>query len=215
MKKGNFKPLFIVIDGGDGSGKDTQCKMIAKYFLSKNAKSVRIRSHPANDNWFGLKAKYALEEGGRKGHLKAAFFYTIDVFRSLILFYRHQEEVLIFSRYLLGVCYLPTSLILFGYDFFSLLLPTSDYMFYLEVTPENARKRIRKRGEIEEMFEQLPKLQKMHKKMNYITRIKKWQVIDGNGSPKDVWDQIKSELNSISFENDTRSKEKTAQNKHG
>ena len=215
MKKTNFKPLFIVVDGGDGSGKDTQCKMIAQYFLSKEGKSVRIRSHPANDNWFGLKAKHALEEGGRKGHLKAAFFYTIDVIRSLIIFYRHKKEVLIFSRYLLGVCYLPASLVLFGYNFFSLLLPTSDYMFYLEVTPENARKRIRKRGEIEEMFEQLPKLQKMHKKMNYITRIKKWQVIDGNGSPKDVWDQIKSELNSISFETDTRSKEKTSQNKHG
>jgi dTMP kinase len=183
----NYKPLFIVIDSGDGSGKDTQCKMIASYLKSKGASSIRVRSHPANDNRFGLRAKRALEQGGRKGHLTAALFYTIDVIRSLILFYRHNDEVLIFSRYLLGVCYLPSSLVLFGYNFFSTFLPRSDFQFYLKVTPENARKRIKTRGVKEEMFERLPKLQK------------KWLIIDGNPPPDEVWSQIKHELDTILF----------------
>ncbi|MHA2055459.1 MAG: thymidylate kinase [Candidatus Hodarchaeales archaeon] len=215
MRLDDYKPLFIVVDGGDGSGKDTQCKMIARYLKSKGVKSIRIRSHPATDNKFGLHAKKALEMGGRIGHLHAALFYTIDVIRSLIYYYRHKNEVLIFSRYLLGVCYLPSSLVLFGYDFFSFLLPKSDFLFYLKVTPENARNRIQTRGEMEEMFEQLPKLQKMYKKMNYVTKLKEWRVIDGNmnyvtklkewrvidgnTTPMKVWAQIKHELSSISY----------------
>ncbi len=199
MKMDDYKPLFIVVDGGDGSGKDTQCKLIARYLMSKGVQRIRIRSHPSKDNWFGSQTKNALELGGKKGHLKAAFFYTIDVLRSLILFYRHEKEVLIFSRYLLGVCYLPTSLVVFGYNFFSTLLPSTDYLFYLKVTPEIARKRIKTRAETEEMFEQLPKLEKMYKKMNNVTTMKKWHIIDGNLSSEEVWLQIKRKLALIQF----------------
>ena len=57
-------------------------------------------------------------------------------------YYRHEEDVLIFSRYLLGVCYLPRSLVICGYNLFSRILPTSDFLFYLDVSPEVARQRI-------------------------------------------------------------------------
>ncbi|MHA2245801.1 MAG: thymidylate kinase [Candidatus Hodarchaeales archaeon] len=189
-KESKENSLFIVIDGGDGCGKDTQTKLIAYYYLKKGWK-VRIRSHPSTDNPFGRHTRSALEEGGKKGHAKAAFFYTIDVIRSLVKYYRQQEgEVIIFSRYLLGVCYLPTSLVSFGYNFFSSLLPTSRYFFYLDVTSEVARERISKRGETQEMFESLSRLKKMRKKMVLVTRRKHWYRINGDGSPRMVWKQI-------------------------
>lgn len=183
-------PLFIVIDGGDGCGKDTQAKLVARYYLKKGWK-VRIRSHPSMDNPFGFFTKRSLEGGGKKGHLRAAFFYTLDIIRSLVKYYRHNEkEVIIFSRYLLGVCYLPTSLVFFGYNFFSSFLPTSHYFFFLDVTPEVARERISKRGEAQEMFENLSRLKKMRKKMVLVTRRKHWYRINGDGSPRMVWKQI-------------------------
>ena len=183
-------PLFIVIDGGDGCGKDTQAKLVARYYLKKGWK-VRIRSHPSIDNPFGRFAKRSLEEGGKKGHMKAAFFYAIDVIRSLVKYYHHNDgEILIFSRYLLGVCYLPTSLVFFGYTFFSSFLPTSRYFFYLDVTPEVARERISERGEKQEMFESLSRLKKMQRKMRFVTRRKHWNQINGDDSPKKVWKQI-------------------------
>ncbi|UCG04306.1 MAG: thymidylate kinase [Candidatus Heimdallarchaeota archaeon] len=193
-KKSKTNPLFIVIDGGDGCGKDTQARQVARYYRNKGW-NVRVRSHPSTDNPFGWITKKSLEEGGKKGHLKAAFFYAIDVIRSLVKYYRHNEnEVIIFSRYLLGVCYLPRSLVFFGYNFFSSFLPISLYFFFLDVTPEIARDRILERGEKQEMFESLARLRKMRHKMRSVTQKKKWVIIDGDVSPSQVWIQIRNIL---------------------
>ena len=192
-----YHPLFIVVDGGDGSGKDTQTKLIERYFRRKGHTSVRIRSHPAVDNVFGRQAKKALESEGKKGHLLAAVFYTFDVIRSLVKYYRHDDEVIIFSRYLLGVCYLPRVLVLSGYNLFASLLPTSEFFFFLDVSPEVARKRISDRGDVEEMFENLPRLRKMQRKMRYATNIKHWHIINGDESPELVWFQIKTILDEV------------------
>jgi dTMP kinase len=187
-------PKFIVVDGGDGAGKDTQARLIAKHYLQKGF-NVRIRSHPALDNLFGRFSKEALEEGGKKGHLKASVFYTADVIRSLVKYYRHSKrEVIIFSRYLLGVCYLPSSLVFTGYNLFASILPTSEYFFFIDVTPKIAKERITGRGEKGEMFETLPRLQKMQRKMRRVTYKKKWFWINGNKEPKDVWYQIRKKL---------------------
>ncbi len=186
--------LFIVVDSGDGSGKDTQTNLIARYYI-KQGYNVRIRSHPSLDNPFGRLTKKALEEGGTKGHMKAAIFYIIDVIRTLVKYYHPSEnEVLIISRYLLGVCYLPRSLVLFGYNFFSTFIPTSEFSFFLDVSPEVAWERIRNRGEKKEMFESLARLHKMHEKMSYITRLKGWIIINGNPPPMKVWSEIRKRL---------------------
>lgn len=195
-------PQFIVVDGGDGCGKDTQAKFIARYYHNKGFK-VRIRGHPSIDNTFGRRTKRALEKGGKKGHLVAALFYAIDVIRSLVKFFRHNKyEVIIFSRYLLGVCYLPTSLIFFGYNFFSRLLPTSQYFFYLDVTPVIARERIQSRGGKYEMFESLNRLRKMQMKMRIVTQRNQWYRIDGNPMPSVVWSQIRQVLVKLDSESE-------------
>ncbi|MFX0085929.1 MAG: thymidylate kinase [Candidatus Hodarchaeota archaeon] len=196
MGKKNSKnyPKFIVVDGGDGAGKDTQARLIAYYYLQKGF-NVRIRSHPVPDNLFGRFSKKALEGGGMKGHLKASVFYTADVIRSLVKYYRHSNrEVIIFSRYLLGVCYLPSSLVFAAYNFFATILPIGVYFFFIDVTPENAIKRITGRGEKGEMFETLPRLQKMQHKMRQVTYRKKWFIINGNKEPEAVWHQIRKIL---------------------
>jgi dTMP kinase len=190
-------PKFIVVDGGDGSGKDTQAKFIAHYYLERGY-NVRIRSHPATDNIFGRISKKALEEGGKKGYLMAAVFYAADAIRSIVRFYRHLDnEVIIFSRYLLGVCYLPSMFVLFGYNLFATFLPTSKYSFYLDVTPKMALERISGRAEKVEMFETLPRLRKMQHKMRFVAHKKKWLVINGNGSPSKVWYQIRRNLKQL------------------
>ena len=197
IKASKSNPLFIVIDGGDGCGKDTQASQIARFYQKKGF-TVRVRSHPSTDNPFGRITKRALELGGKKGHLKAAFFYAVDVIRSLVMYYRHNEnEVVIFSRYLLGVCYLPRSLVFFGYNFFSSFLPVSQYFFFLDVTPEVAKERINKRGEKQEMFESLTRLRKMRFKMQAVTQKNNWFQINGDVSPTQVWVQIRNILRQL------------------
>ena len=71
---------FIVIDGLDGSGKDTQVNLIAEAY-QKKGRDVTIRSHPCNDNKFGRKSKAALLKTGKLNHIKATIYFGLDAVR--------------------------------------------------------------------------------------------------------------------------------------
>ena len=96
---------FIVIDGLDGSGKDTQANLIHQKYLSRG-ENVILRSHPSGDNSYGIKAKKALLGSGKLNKIKASFYYALDVIRSVRMYYNKADTV-IFVRYLMGVAYLP------------------------------------------------------------------------------------------------------------
>ena len=68
---------FIVIDGLDGSGKDTQINLLADMY-KKQGKNVVIRSHPCNDNRYGRKSKEALVKTGKFNHIKATIYFGLD-----------------------------------------------------------------------------------------------------------------------------------------
>ena len=61
---------FIVIDGLDGSGKDTQVNLLAEAY-KKKGRDVIVRSHPCSDNKFGRKSKQALLKTGKFNKIKA------------------------------------------------------------------------------------------------------------------------------------------------
>ena len=88
---------FIVIDGLDGSGKDTQVNLLAEMF-EKQGKKVMVRSHPCNDNRYGKKSKQALLKTGKYNHIKATVYFGLDAIRSVVK-YSHDDDidVLIFS----------------------------------------------------------------------------------------------------------------------
>ena len=55
---------YIIVDGLDGSGKDTHANLIMEKYLSKG-ENVIVRTHPSNDNPYGIKAKKALLGKGK------------------------------------------------------------------------------------------------------------------------------------------------------
>jgi dTMP kinase len=178
---------FIVIDGLDGAGKDTHAQLIKEKYEKKG--SVILRSHPSNDNSYGVKAKHALLGRGKVNKLKTSFYYALDVIRSVRLYYGKADTV-IFVRYLMGVAYLPLPLAKLFYNIFVTFLPSSDYMFFLEINPKEALQRLKKR-ENEEIFENLEDLIKVRKKALQLT--KKWHVINTSGSI----DEVQNKINSI------------------
>ena len=98
---------FIVIDGLDGSGKDTQVNLLAEMY-EKQGRSVTVRSHPCSDNKFGRKSKQALLKEGKYNHIKATVYFGLDAIRSVQMYYYNKDtDVVIFSRYILAVMYLP------------------------------------------------------------------------------------------------------------
>ncbi|MDI6645072.1 MAG: thymidylate kinase [Methanobacteriaceae archaeon] len=180
---------FIVIDGLDGSGKDTHAQLIKEKYEKKG--SVILRSHPSDDNPYGIKAKKALLGRGKLNKFRASIYYALDVIRSVHMYYGNADTV-IFVRYLMGVAYLPTPLAKLFYRVFTLFLPTSDYMIFLDLKPEEALRRLKNR-EDREIFENLEDLIKVRKKALLLTE--KWRVINNSNSIKEVHREIVSFLN--------------------
>jgi dTMP kinase len=166
---------LIVVDGLDGTGKDTQAELIKKRYEALG-QSVVVRSHPSSDNYYGRNAKKALLSRGKLNQLKASVFYMMDVIYSLRKYYRHpKSDVLIMVRYLMGTAYLPRRLAPAGYRFFERFVPTSPYMFFLDASPQELVQRIRQRSETE-MFETLEALVKVRSKA--INLAKGWYIIN-------------------------------------
>lgn len=179
---------FIVIDGLDGSGKDTQVKLLAEAYEKKGRK-VTVRSHPCNDNKYGRKSKQALLKTGKINHIKATIYFGLDAIRSVRLYCRNDEvDVLIFSRYILAVMYLPNVINTVVYKIVAFVLPTSDCMFFLDITPEESLRRIGSRDEETEMFENIESLRENRAKSRKFTY--NWNVVSADDSPEVISQKI-------------------------
>ena len=185
--------VFIVIDGLDASGKSTQALKLYN-FLRNHGKTVFLRFHPSNDNFFGVKAKGFLYFKGKSAHFAAAFFYMLDVIRSILLFSWRRYDYVIFVRYLMGTAYLPSPLHRIAYHVFASIVPTSNLMFFLDVNPEEAHRRIRQTRNKREMFESLGELKRTRRKALSLATIDKWTIIDANKPIKDVEKEIRKSL---------------------
>ncbi|AXV40710.1 thymidylate kinase [Methanobacterium sp. BAmetb5] len=183
---------FIIIDGLDGSGKSTQAKLVQKKYLSMG-ESVILREHPSTDNPYGKKAKDALLGRGKVNKIKASLYYALDVIRS-VRKYQGKSDNIIMVRYLMGVAYLPYPLAKLLYHLFTLFLPTSEYMFFLDLEPEESLGRMSKRDE-EEMFENREDLIKVRKKALQLA--KDWNIINTAGSVDSVKKDIEAILDEL------------------
>jgi dTMP kinase len=174
-----------VIDGLDASGKSTQALRLEKS-LRKRAKTVFLRIHPSNDNIFGTETRHFLHQRGKGAHFASAIFYMLDVVRSIMLFSWQKYDYVIFVRYLMGTAYLPSPIHRTAYLFFASVVPKSDYMFFLDVPPEEADKRIRQTRNETEMFETLEELKKTRSKALSLALTDKWRILDAGQPVSDV-----------------------------
>jgi len=185
--------VFIVIDGLDASGKTTQALKICN-FLENQGKTVYLRFHPSNDNFFGVKAKQFLYLKGKNTHFAAAFFYMLDVIRSILLYSWRRYDYVVFVRYLMGTAYLPSPLHGIGYYFFASIVPTSNFMFFLDVRPEEAYRRIRQTRKRLEMFESLEELKEVRRKALSLALVGNWIITDANKPIEDIEKEIRKSL---------------------
>jgi len=183
---------FIIIDGLDGSGKSTQARLIQDKYLSRG-ESVILREHPSLDNSYGQKAKKALLGRGKINKIKASTYYALDVIRS-VKKYDDTADNLIMVRYLMGVAYLPLPLAKILYSLFTMILPTSPYMFFLDLEPQESLKRMSARND-EEMFENMEDLVKVRKKALKLAQT--WYIINTAGSIEEVNENINTILDDV------------------
>lgn len=118
----------------------------------------------------------------------------LDVLRSVALYSWRKYDYTIFVRYLMGTAYLPSPLHKIGYCFFSATLPKSNNMFFLDVTPQEAHRRIKENRTSQEMFEKLSTLKKVRTKAIALTTFDPWKIINADKTTEQVTQQIKNQL---------------------
>ena len=191
--------VFVVIDGLDASGKSTQALELYK-FIRDQRKTALLRFHPAPDNLFGAKAKQFLYSSGKSAHFAAALFYMADVIRSILLYSWRRYEYIIFVRYLMGTAYLPPPLDRIAYNFFSAVVPTSQHMFFLDVSPTVAERRLRENREKLEMFENINELEETRLKALSLASGNKWTIIDADQPIGNIQELMRKSLSTPSTE---------------
>ncbi|MCQ2771221.1 MAG: thymidylate kinase [Clostridia bacterium] len=155
---------LIVIDGLDGSGKETQSKLLVQE-LTSQGKNVRYITFPA----YGTPGATLVEQylGGKLGNkpsdtnpYAATTFFAVDRYYSFRTdwgdFYNQEDSVIIANRYTTSNAVHQLSKAdrelwdefakwLFDYEYNKLGLPKPDMVIYLDVKPEVSRKLMEKR----------------------------------------------------------------------
>jgi dTMP kinase len=181
--------MLVVIDGLDASGKSTQAEMFAEHLKSRG-KTYVLRSHPNDDNFFGVKGRDYLFIEGKKAHIAASLFYLADVIRSITLYAWRRVDYVIFVRYLMGTAYLPAPVHKLAYHFFSKIAPTKGSLIYLNVSPAEAFRRVVNNRVKTERFETIDELSKMANKALDLVSDGKWTIVEGDRSISEIHEDI-------------------------
>jgi dTMP kinase len=184
---------LVIIDGLDGCGKSTQAYLMMET-LRTMRKTACLRVHPETDNWFGIQARRFLYSEGKSAHFASALFYMADVIRSILLYSWRKTDFVIFVRYLMGTAYLPSPLDTVAYNFFSAIVPKSNKMFFLDVTPEEAASRIAENRKQTEMFESVIALREVRSKALSLTRFDHWSIVDSSRPVAEVASALNAKL---------------------
>ena len=86
----------------------------------------------------------------------------------------------------MGTAYLPSPLHSVSYRFFASIVPTSSFMFFFDVAPEEALERIRETRTRREMFENLDELKQTRRKALALALTGGWIIVDANQTKEKV-----------------------------
>jgi dTMP kinase len=180
---------WYVVDGLDGSGKSTVAEMI-KDISEGQGRSAYIRHHPS-ESLPGRLSRHFLKGEGKAAETIATVFYIMDVLLSLTGMgrLRRQYDDLVFVRYSMAAAYLPERIMEPAYTIIEKVLPRPDRLILVDVDPDVAMSRILERGEELELFESIPRLNRVRDKMMTLAR-HGWEVVDNSRCLQEIHDCI-------------------------
>lgn len=195
---------FIVFEGLDGSGKDTQLNKAVDYMRTRDKYAqIWITREPTNNTVAGREiARRLKQEGFKDGH-EALMLYVQDrIEQTLIRREILQHSHIIASRFdnstyaYQWAQWLSFDEIYKAHNYDEILVP--DLTLIFDVDKENIEKRLWKRGGEKEFFEQIDFLMKVREKYlestKKLSQERKIVIIDANQGIEDVFEQVKKEL---------------------
>jgi dTMP kinase len=205
-KKKEKKGKFIVLEGIDGAGKDTQALRIVKYLKKKGCKVIRTKEHRKHSR-IGKKITAIIKKGkdpykraeqlrklflqDRKEHVKELIMPSID-----------EGKIVVCTRYKYSALAYQTaqgtssSKVMKDHKDF----PSPDIVLVLDVDAETGLKRLAKTGKKKQVFEKkafLEKIQKNYKSLKRYFKKEKIVMIKGIGSKEEVFARIKKHIDKI------------------
>ncbi len=195
----NNKPQFIVFEGIDKSGKDTQAALLVKYIrYTLGHKKVIFTFEPTKNNVFGLLIHFMLAKHIKILPLLFQRMYYWDRF-----WHVRQIKKWLKSGYTVVCCRYFFSTVAYGYSggvdpqkiinwHRKMTLP--DVVFYLEIGPKEAIERLKKQGVRGELFEKENFLIKVVEGYNFCREKFPdiWLTIPAQNDPISVFETIRT-----------------------
>lgn len=204
---------FIVIEGGDGSGKATQSRLLDQYLRNNTRIPVEKISYPVYEDPSAYCVTRILREDGvidHEGNLRYIKSAAYAMNRALTFFDKYntrlydiikKKGVVVFDRYttsnILHIASILDSVeeVNECIDFIQELeyerfkLPKPTQVFYLDVPPEVSMKNIDNRGNEKDLHENIEHLSKVYERSCYVVEKLGWTRIDcmnASGKQKSV-----------------------------
>jgi dTMP kinase len=199
-----FNNYFLVFEGIDGSGTETQSKLLFKELRKRGFKTVRL-SYPDKKNIIG-KVIYKYLDGKHNFDLNVQFLLYFSDFikdQTYIKDCLKNKVVVVADRYFTSTLAYQVAK---GFSLqkaieiskiFNLISP--DITFFLKITPEISMERKRKeKGSLDLHERDLSLLSKTLSCYDYLCKnniFSKWRVIDGSKPVEEVFKEVKGILN--------------------
>jgi dTMP kinase len=189
--------MFIVLEGIDGTGKSTQSKLLADWFLSQGREVVTSRE-PTDGPW-GTKLRQSAATGRLSPEDELDYFLKdrSQHVEELIKPALAAGKVVILDRYYFSTMAYQGSR---GFDPLEIrrkneaFAPIPDHLFILDIDVDTAHSRIGDRGDTTNEFEQRDALQKCRDIFLSLKDEPFAHVIDSHGSLEEVQKAIRETL---------------------
>ncbi|EMS81984.1 dTMP kinase [Leptospira noguchii] len=186
----NKKPIFVVFEGIDGSGKSTLCKSLTKKLIELGIPSVTF-TEPTNLETGKYLRKFLRGEIelGKEEQIQAFLNDREESLKQNILPALNSDKNVLLDRYMYSTAAyqsgddLSPEIILKKNLDRNFKIP--DLLFYLDLSPTIALERLNRRKEDKERFETLTQLEKIHSAYEKILP-KDTIQIDGNKEPNQI-----------------------------
>lgn len=202
--------MFIVLDAIDGAGKGRQRFEVSNIIKSKYNKKVRSVEFPIHDAFYEVVIHPALQEWKKMNGPSWVLSYLLDktlYAPNIEPYVGNPDNLFIADGYFTTtIAYqsmlmdqVPLEKLLeYSIDF---KIPKPDLAIYLDVDPKIAfERKDREEGHeegldmFEKSFDKQEELRKIFQKMSGENIYCDWESVDGNGTPKEVRDNIIDQL---------------------
>lgn len=190
---------LIVIEGLDGSGKNTQAILLEQYLVSKNHKCSVI-TFPNYNSPFGRLIRHYLDKKIDFEQFELNNLYSADRYyaKSIIDDLLKNGFIVIADRYTpSNICYGSLNGdTMERIEMMDKFLPQPDIVILVDIDPITAAKRLETKDRNEQDLDYLNRVRKKYL-MEYYLNQEKWRIVDGTEREQEVHQQIVNLVNEI------------------